>query len=65
MDLLRLGHLEHKAFKNKMKQKIYLEKGEVPVAFNLSDLQVSHDNLTAVITIPDEVVLVLLRSCGA
>lgn len=48
-----------------MKQKIYLEKGEVPVAFNLSDLQVSHDNLTAVITIPDEVVLVLLRSCGA
>lgn len=42
-----------------------LEEGEIPVALDLSDLQVPHDDLTAVVTILDQVVLVLLGACGA
>lgn len=43
----------------------YLEEGEVPVTLNLSDLQVSHDDLTAIVAVLSQVVLVLLRTCGA
>lgn len=43
----------------------YLEEGEVPVTLNLSDLQVSHDDLTAIIPVLSQVVLILLRTRGA
>lgn len=43
----------------------HLEEGEVPVALDLSDLQVPYDDLTAVVAIFDQVVLVLLGACGA
>lgn len=43
----------------------HLEEGEVPVALNLSDLQVPYDDLTAVVAIFDQVVLVLLGARGA
>lgn len=42
-----------------------LEEGEVPVTLNLRDLQVSHDDLTAIVAFLDQVVLVLLGACGA
>lgn len=44
---------------------VYLEEGEVPVTLNLSDLQVSYDDLTAVVPVLDQVVLILLRAGGA
>lgn len=43
----------------------YPEEGEIPVALNLSDLQVSHDDLAAIVAVLDQVVLVLLRARGA
>lgn len=43
----------------------YLEEGKVPVTLNLSDLQVSHDDLTAIVPVLGQVVLVLLGTSGA
>lgn len=46
-------------------QRFYLEEGEVPVALDLSDLQVAHDDLTAIVTVFIQIVLILLGACGA
>lgn len=43
----------------------HLEEGEIPVTLDLGDLQVPYNNLTAVVAIFDQVVLVLLGACGA
>lgn len=43
----------------------YLEEGEVAATLDLSDLQVSHDDLTAIVPVLDQVVLNLLRTRGA
>lgn len=42
---------------------MHLEEGEIPVALNLGNLQVSYNDLTAVVAIFDHVVLVLLGAC--
>ena len=53
------------AHKGMREDGVYLEEGEVPVTLNLSDLQVSHDDLTAVVPVFNQVVLILLRARGA
>lgn len=47
------------------RQPFHLEEGEVPVALDLSYLQVAHDNLAAIITVPIQIVLILLRASRA
>lgn len=44
---------------------IYLKEREVPVAFDLSYFQVSHNDFTTLISLLDQVVLIFLRACGA
>lgn len=62
---LRIVHLCQLEDLGERKHDFYLEEGEVPVTLNLSDLQVSHDDLTAVVSVLSQVVLGLLRTCGA
>lgn len=63
--LLHLVHTNQLRDKAIQRDKFYLEEREIPVTLNLSDFQVSHDDLTVIIPLLNQVVLIFLRACGA
>ena len=63
--LLHVVHTNQLKDKAIQKDELYLEEREIPVTLNLSDFKVSHDDLTAIIPILNQVVLIFLRACGA